>query len=246
MTHHQTSRQRLHATQSEQLVAPVRDARNGLAAAVACHAESQGRALAAYQARSRAEALAGKARARLAQMGVASQEAARRLAEEIRAGGGASGPGTNHDARAKADAELQQATAALELLNNDCSAAMEAVRVSALNLHNAAQQVINIEAEAIAAELTAHRWRAFELHNLLLGLSYVTKGGTEHFTPWPMAAEVLAAMNWSEPQHAGEYDPVKIASVRWTQYRDLLVSDPAAAFNAPAPNEMTVKSYAAE
>lgn len=223
----------------------VREARERLTTAVARHAEAQGKARAADLARGRAEALTQKARARLAQMGAARLESAHRLAEELRAGPG-TGPSlaTNHDSDAKADAELKQTEVALDLLNKDHHAALEDVRIAAQTVHDAAQQVINLEAELIAAQLEAHNQRAYELRCQLMGLSYVAEGGADTFAPWPVPPTVLKALNWAEPQHAGELTPVKIAKTHWTRYRDRLVCDPVAVFDAPAPDGLVAPGKA--
>jgi hypothetical protein len=196
--------------------------RTQLRAAIDHRAERQSSVRTANQAKQRAQAWAREARAALAEIEGSSQEGARRRAEAIKAGNRSIAPDHTHEARSLAQADLDQAIATLDILVRENAEAARILVASEATVRDAVARLITQEAEVLAQELIVHRERAEKRRVLLLGLSYVGKGGPGDFVLLPTTAKLAAALNWSEPQSPGHINPVKASTASWTKYRDAL------------------------
>lgn len=205
--------------------------RDELGAAINCRSERERSAATANQAKQRAEALVEKARATLAKIDARSKDTARRRADAIKAGSIAGSSDNLHEARATAQANLDQSITALEFLAIENKDAERKLSASEAEVCDAVARVITMEAEVIADELIAHNERAVELRTLLLGLSYIGKGGPGNFVLLPTTARLSAALNWSEPQLPGNINPIKVSTASWIKYRDALAQRANAIFD---------------
>jgi hypothetical protein len=203
------------------------EARNALSAAIDRRADLKTRVETANKAKARGETLVQRSHAKLARLDVEAEQAAEQQAAAIREGEDVTLP-TALAGRGTAESELKLAISALDILTREFELAQRAYQGANVSVREAAARLITLEAEVLADELVAHRERAAQLHDCLLGLTYVGVSALGKFHPWPLTPKLSSALNWAVPQHTAHTDPIKTNTTRWTSYRNALVDDPEA------------------
>ncbi len=211
-------------------------AREALRIAIADHEMKRQAYDRATAAEKRAHGLVADAQARLGQAQDAAHKAAVGRAERIKAaiGEGSDAPAAvidlrlSRSVRMEAEDDLAAAIETQRMLTAEKVEAEKALAAASETVKQSAAKVMTAEADVLADELLAVQKRKAELHGLLMALSYLPR--VDGAGPWPLTSNVLNALHWQEPMHAGTNDPLKARTRAWVQYAAALAGDADAKF----------------